>query len=379
MRILRFLCTALIAAAQDQTKDTIRRFDGIIGKDLAVSLHLSASTDESGIASYDGFYYYQKNGIPIKLSQQPGSGETLTFREGEYWDGEKDVFSGLWSIKLNDETLCGTWSAPDSKKSLPIQLKEAYPAGSSRIEVHTFQDGWTRKRDRVTIGNQTSVSFIQLQGNSPGIQAINSELRRLAWIAASHRGEDSTPQTPAIFSIEEIEKATLTPPPSQLDWDAACLETRFTSMNVVMNDHDLLCLSLQSYAYIGGAHGISGISHITFDTRSGKQIQLSDWVNPGFEKRWADLGAIRIRVDDRQKPAASLTEAGMFEDTLALNDNWLVTPAGIGFCYEPYETACYARGIVEFTLPWEEIEQDIKTGTLAAALVEKYTPKGKPH
>ena len=69
----------------------------------------------------------------------------------------------------------------------------------------------------------------------------------------------------------------------------------------------------------------------------------------------------------------------MFEDTLALNDNWLVTPAGIGFCYEPYETACYARGIVEFTLPWEEIEQDIKTGTLAAALVEKYTPKGKPH
>jgi hypothetical protein len=379
MKSVLFLCTSLVLSAQDEPKDTIRRFDGIIGENLAVSLHLSACADEAGIESYIGFYYDQKNGIPIKLSQQPDSGETLTFREGEHWNGEKDVFTGLWSIKLNDETLAGTWSSPEGKKSLPIRLEEAYPAGSSRIEVHSFQDGWTRKRDRVTIGKQTSVSFIQLQGDSPGIHAINSELRRLAWIAASDRGEDSTPPPPARVTCEEIEKATLTPPPTQLDWDAAYVETRSTSMEVVMNEHDLLCLSLQSDAYTGGAHGIQGISHITFDTRSGKRIKLSDWVNPGFEKRWADLGAMRIREDAGQKPDTPLTEAGMFEDTLALNENWFITPGGMGFSYEPYEIACYARGIVEFTLPWKAIAQDIKPGTPAAALVEKYTPKAKPH
>lgn len=379
MRVLLFLCTTLIATAQDEAKDTIRRFDGRIGKDLAVSLNLSASADDSTGDFYSGSYYDQKSGIPIKLSRQPVTGDTLVFREDEYWNGEKDVFSGLWNIKLSDQILSGTWSSPDGKKTLPIELEEAYPAGSSRIEVHHFEHGWTHKRDRLEIGSQKSVSFVQLQGDSPGAQTVNAEIRKLAWISAHRQADDPTPPPPTSVSIEEIEKATLTTPPAELDWDAAYLETRATSMDVVMNDHDILSLSIQSDDYTGGAHGITGISHATFDTRSGRQIKLSDWVKPGFEKRWADLGAMRICENVGQKPDTPLTEAGMFENTLVLNETWFVTPGGIGFSYSPYEIACYARGIVEFTLPWKVIAQDLKPGTQAAVLADKYAPKTQSH
>jgi len=52
-------------------------------------------------------------------------------------------------------------------------------------------------------------------------------------------------------------------------------------------------------------------------------------------------------------------------------------PGGIGFNYPPYEIASYARGPVEFILPWKEIISDLKPGTKVHAIASKLVPAAK--
>ena len=377
MKFFLFLCSVAIAAAQDEAKDSIRRYEGMIGENLPISLILSAKESDTASDSYTGSYHYRKAGIPISLTPQESKNDTAIFHENEHWDGEKDAFTGKWRVKIDGDTITGTWSSSDGKKSLPIQLKESYPAGSFRAEVFHFESSWTRKRDREEIGQEKSISFLQFKGDAPGLAAVNSALRQIAWESASISEEEEKPEAPAEITIAAIEKAIIVKPPEKIDWEATYRESHESSMDVVMNESGLLCISLLSSSYTGGAHGNYGISHVTFDTETGKQLKIADLVTPGFEKRWADLGAAEIRTNCGQKPDSPLTESGLFEDKLELNENWFLTPGGIGFSYDPYEIASYAQGIVEFTLPWKSIARDLKPGTRIADLAKSLLEKAK--
>lgn len=376
MKIFLLLCSTLVAVAQDETRDTVRRYEGTIGKDLAITLILKNVVD-SGEESWSGSYYYHKTGIPISLSQQQGDGGKLVFRENDHWDGDKDVFSGIWKVKAGGDTVTGTWSSPDGKKSLPVTLKETYSAGSLRVEIRGFKSSWSRKREREEIGEEKSIAFLQLNGETAGVAPVNAALRKLAWIAASDHDEEHHPEPPAEVSIPDIEKAVTVTQPNELDWTDAHMESHTTTMDVVMNDSGFLCISTLGYSYTGGVHGNYGLSHATFDMTTGRELNLADFTNPGFEKRWAELGAVEIRSSMGQKPNSPLTESGLFEDTLELNQNWFLTPGGIGFSYDPYEIASYGRGIVEFTIPWKSIAQDLKPGTRVAELAKSMLEKSR--
>lgn len=364
---------AVAAGAQDEAKDTIRRYEGTIGKDRTITLILNAGeeSEDSGEETWSGSYYYHKTGIPISLNQQPGDRGKLVFREDDHWGGNKDVFLGIWKVQPSGDTISGTWSSPDGKKSLPITLKETYADGSLRMEVHGFKSSWSRKRDRKVIGEEQSVDFLQVNGEAAGVAPVNAALRKLAWIAASDHDEENKPPPPAEISIQDIEEAVTVTQPKELDWTNAYEASYSTTMGVDMNDSEFLCITSLRYSFTGGVHGNHGVSHATFDMTTGKELSLAEITNPGFEKRWAQLGAAEIRSNMGQKPNSPLTESGLFKDTLELNQNWFLIPGGIGFSYNPYEIAPFASGFVEFTLPWKSIAQDLKPGTRVAELANR--------
>lgn len=72
------------------------------------------------------------------------------------------------------------------------------------------------------------------------------------------------------------------------------------------------------------------------ETTTGHALKLEELVKPGFEKKWAALGAAELRKSSGLKPDAPLTDAGLFEGKLELTANWFLVPGGIGFNYSPY-------------------------------------------
>jgi hypothetical protein len=239
------------------------------------------------------------------------------------------------------------------------------------MTVHAFDSKWQAKLGEKELGSVKAISCVQFSGESAGLAAINLELRKLAWTGTQDPYPEADKAAPADPSLADIEKATMAKQPDDLSkWENECVEEHRTRMSVITNDHNVISISVDSMVFLGGAHGVDGSGFHNFDALTGQKIVLTDLVKPGFEKRWAELGAAILRRQAGLKPDAKLTDCDLFEDSLALNDNFFITPGGIGFSYNPYEIAAFARGIVEFTLPWKDIRDDLKPGTQATALAE---------
>jgi hypothetical protein len=113
---------------------------------------------------------------------------------------------------------------------------------------------------------------------------------------------------------------------------------------VVFHHDAIVGIRSAKYVFTGGAHGMQHISYGFFDVENGTQLSLKDvFHEEGFslleavltDKLKEDIG---IEADER------LSDAGFFVDSVAPNDNFFITPSGIGFYYNSYELAPYAMG-----------------------------------
>jgi len=372
-------CLNLLHAQDDERRDSNRRFEGTIGEDLKVTLLLETTMGENATPSYGGAYHYHKTGIPIRLGQISGTGETIRFRENESQDSQgRETFTGEWAIRLQEDAISGTWSSRDGKKKLPIKLQESYPAGSVPALTTSLEAVQTVGRNGQKRGFDIKVRYVQLLSKSPEIKAVNQMLRQDAWNVPVNT-EEEPPAPPQNPSEKDILANMLAIPESQEegDWEGAYVESVDDSQRVLMNENGFLTIEYLTWTYSGGAHGNYTQSYRCFDLKTGKEVYLEDLVRANFEKRWAALGATELRVQQGLKPDAPLTEAGLFEDQLELNETWFLTPGGIGFSYDPYEIGPYARGSIQFVLPWKDILADLEPGTRVFEIASRLATKGK--
>lgn len=370
---------SLLRAQDEERLDSGRRFEGVIGEKLNVTLLLESTLQEDGDVSYSGNYHYHKTGVPIRLGQVPGKDGLLRFHENETNNIEgHETFTGQWSVKLEKDGITGTWSSPDGKKKLPISLKESYPAGSARTVTTQLESVQTLRKNGQKKGFEIKVRYVQLAAKSVGAKSINRVLRQDAWNVPVN-AEDESPKVPENPSEKDILAAMRLVPESDADedWEGAYVESVDDSQRVIMNESGFLTVEYNTWTYTGGAHGNYGSSYRSFDMESGQELLLEDLVKPGYEKRWAELGAAELRAQEGVKAATPLTEVGLFEDELELNETWFLTPGGIGFSYDPYEIASYARGMVQFVLPWKDILQDLKPGTKIYEIASRIGAKDK--
>jgi hypothetical protein len=224
-------------------------------------------------------------------------------------------------------------------------------------------------------GRERELHYLQVTGDSPALKKVNDTLRRYARDAfreiTDEEVEQGAPKKPTgpAPTAKQIEEAVLAD--ADLPDDEEGIEAVYSQIeksDVVMNENGFLTIEHHTWSYEGGAHGNYANGYTSFDLETGEELTLTDLVKPGYEQRWAALGAAEIKANMHVKPDAPLTEAGLFEDKLEITDNWYLTPGGIGFCYNPYEIASYAQGAVFFVLPWKSIAQDLKPGTRVADL-----------
>lgn len=365
------LSSSLLPAQNDAEEiigERIRRFEGTLGKDLGITMLITEPSAFDEVFTYSVEYFYHKTGLPITLMQDEKE-ENLTFSEiGGYTSEGEDIVTGRWSVVWEDDKITGTWSSPDGKKKLPVKLQESYPEGSVPLERVILSSSVVQQLGSRRNGSEKKVAFLRVPaGGSP---ALTKRLAALARDAAD-------PDRQVAASLEAIAKHLHTQVSEESKEDEGVLVSTEEDFRVRMNDGGFLTLEQWTYEYAGGAHGNYASTFHVLETATGRALKLEELAKPGFEKKWAALGAAELRKSSGVKPDAPLTDAGLSEDKLELTSNWFLVPGGIGFNYPPYEIASYARGAVEFILPWKEIIGDLKPGNPVHAMAAKLVPAAK--
>lgn len=113
--------------------------------------------------------------------------------------------------------------------------------------------------------------------------------------------------------------------------------------------------TVDTYSYLGGAHGGSVCSGLNFDRKSGKLLSEDDIFVYGYEETLNN--ALRSHL----KSSLEEDRYGMLFDTdITPNGNFVLSSYGITYIYGQYEIGPYTAGIIKVSVPWDEIQSILR-------------------
>ena len=115
-----------------------------------------------------------------------------------------------------------------------------------------------------------------------------------------------------------------------------------------------VAVAIENYGFTGGAHPYSNTTLLNFDLKSGKAVQVLDFIRD--KKTLMVLAEKAFRKSRELSADENLNEAGFFWDaTFQLPTNLGIAQDGLYFYYNAYEIAAYAWGPTDFVISWVEL------------------------
>lgn len=141
-----------------------------------------------------------------------------------------------------------------------------------------------------------------------------------------------------------------------------------SSIEVLRADDRLLSFAETSYSFTGGAHGNSGISAKTLDSKIGAELSLSDIISDKaaletylIEKLEEEYGSQDMlfegwedQVRNEIKELPYEPSDGELRETLNMQLDFAVTENGLRVYFDPYEIGPWALGTVIVDVPYAE-------------------------
>jgi len=191
------------------------------------------------------------------------------------------------------------------------------------------------------------VNIIKAIGNKAISQHINANIEK-AVIANLHIGElDSITALSIEESITEFNKEFQNfqndfPETAQI-WEAQI------DGEVMFSSPEVISIALTSYLNTGGAHGMLKIYFLNFETSTGNLIPYENLISDteGFKK--VALPYFKDATKDKDLFEMEL-------ENFNLPENMGYSDEGIVLLYNAYEIAPYSTGIIEFVIPFNDIE-----------------------
>ncbi len=119
---------------------------------------------------------------------------------------------------------------------------------------------------------------------------------------------------------------------------------------------NIISYRASKYVYTGGAHGMTVETMMNFDKTTGALLKESDIFKEGYEKDLSEMLTAHL-PEAFENPE----DAGMlFQKEISPNGNFSVSEKGITYTFNQYEIGPYSLGIIEVTIPWNEIDNIIK-------------------
>lgn len=351
------------AGVQDSTRTTTpkpapavyyKRLKGTVASQ-PVTMHLI----KRGPAAFEGWYAYDKQGIPIQLFHNTEDTVQLSFSEWGTPEGGDNTFKGTLT---DDGAYKGTWSG--NNKTFDFDLKEEL-TGAVLFDVFTISDSALLfpANPKSPLGVASSTAVWPVGGADEA--ALAAVRKALTPKDVPEDPEQIVRQPVASFLHEynathdEVDTNDLKKGAgASWNWDAQ------HSVRIVWNAYPLVAFEISDYAYTGGAHGNHGSSFTVVDLARKKQLGLDDVFKPGYK---AVLGTA-LENSFRKKynvPAGEpLDKQYLFDKHIAPNDNFFVTDKGVVFCYTPYEIAAYALGQITLFVPFGDVKTHVNEAYL---------------
>lgn len=123
------------------------------------------------------------------------------------------------------------------------------------------------------------------------------------------------------------------------------------SANAARLDGNVTSIVFEEYTYQGGAHGYDYLYGVTFDTKTGKELQF------------ADLGDIREdvksyldgQIQKKRDEGASLELYEEYIDDILEKPSWYLDGIGLSIVFNAYEIGSYAEGRTVITIPYNQM------------------------
>lgn len=130
--------------------------------------------------------------------------------------------------------------------------------------------------------------------------------------------------------------------------------------DTVLTTPKVLFYQIDHYAFTGGAHPNSFTSYHAFDGKTGQEVEMKTFVADSVAL--LNLVEKKFRELEELAPGVDLEDEGYFlaNHKFFIPANYVFTPEGVHFFYNPYEIAAYARGPIELTVPYDELKDIIR-------------------
>ncbi len=334
-----------------------KRLEGTIGG-APVTLHLTAFNGwQSGFA-------FIKNGAScVSLAAFVDSILSSGLRLDEMCITERQTdgeFQPYWMLEFQGDSVKGYRIANALLEKEEILMQEKYPRGSHPMEqiYHALSANYQDNVDTPYVTSTFSLLWPIDSGKTESISFLTKELARLAGC----EGKELPTKYDILRCITEKDSSYFSEYRriiTEMDMESEEL-TRATNnhsrdifWDIISNDNDLLTLEIINSEYTGGAHGNYSIQYVCLDSRMKKIWTLSDIMQ-------VDSAALSVLLDIAARKYFNIREDHSLQDRLLVaqiqaTDNVYITPKGLVFCYQPYEIASYADGVIQLYIPYREL------------------------
>lgn len=223
-------------------------------------------------------------------------------------------------------------------KSDSIETKKEFAIDSLRVQ------------DSVQVAKTLTLSFEKQILLFPNI--TNKTILDSIYKPANITSEDYSKKT-LTSVLEEFKVASLKKDESQ-DYMPESKQTweESSAMKLVSHDNDILTLQYFGDGYSGGAHGYYFESYKTFDLKNNKVISQNDIFKNPTDVNWNKI--LQNHFDEPEQKEMLLV------DKIELNNNFFFDQNKITFVYNQYEITAYAAGVVNITLNFKDIKDQLK-------------------
>jgi hypothetical protein len=318
------ILTLCFLTAQAQSSPPARFY--YLGKIGTYPAQLELSFDGENLK---GHYFYESVGLPIKLTQTKKGASYYDFVLEERPD--ETTVTGTWQGKLSStleefgKTFSGTWTSPDGKI---LEFSFERVADFTEVSFH---------KNRLDI----SSSFPIFEGVLESFDVTINPSESL--------------QNDLDSFTEGLKKER-----EGLLGNGWSEDQRY---EIIYGSEQLLSLSSRSYLYMGGAHGLSGLSASSY-LNTGvnvEELELTDL----FEGTAPSAKLLDYITQDLKRQNASFILDGSTILDAENLQNFLLSPRGISFYYNPYEVGSYAEGIFEVVVPFDLVKDELRSVILS--------------
>jgi hypothetical protein len=236
----------------------------------------------------------------------------------------------------------------------PIELKEDYQAGSTRLEAFRIADSVALQPQDAQSPRATDAYAYLLPQEAKGSFLYEALKYQLAPVAAKSEDVESAIKSSMASYFGDYRRTNehiVLKPGDQLQAFAFSY-TSDQAVYVHYNDDNWLVTELFTSSYTGGVHGNYASSFANIDLAQKRVWKLDEIVT--------DRSGLRPLLNDAAisyfdlKPGSGM-EKRLLVDEVPPTDNVYIGAKGLSFVYNPYEIASYADGQITLYLPYKKL------------------------